>query len=481
MVNKCFLSLLLSLLILASFCPVLVDVSVKASQYPIIVPDDYPTIQEAINNADFGDVIHVRAGTYYEHVVIDKTVTLLGENMGTTMIDGNRAGVVVDISGNNVTVTGFSVANGGSGSWPACNILVQGNFTTIRENNITNNADYGVLVDYSHGNNIVGNTIADNRVGVYLWHSIYGDRVYGNNLVSRNVIANDTVSGISLLMSENNVITGNTILRNNVGVAVSDSHHNEISLNTIRDNSLAIRLEGGGGSGNTIYFNNFVNNRKQAEIASEYCQWDQGYPLGGNYWSDYNGTDLYSGPGQSATGSDGIGDAPRVIDASNQDNYPLMGKFYNCDITFLPGLTVTLISNSTISLFSAVTWITDINTSSSIRTVWINFTDETGFGFCRVSIPHAYMNVSGPPVVIDYGQTPVLHSNYTLYDNGTDRWIYFAYNHSARPSDQTGRQPRIIIIPEFPSILILPLLMTATLPAIIHCKKKRRSGIIHLS
>jgi hypothetical protein len=91
------------------------------------------------------------------------------------------------------------------------------------------------------------------------------------------------------------------------------------------------------------------------------------------------------------------------------------------------------------------------------------------------------MNVSGSPVVIDYGQTPVLHSNYTLYDNGTDRWIYFAYNHSARPSDQTGRQPRIMIIPEFPSILILPFLMTATLLAIILCKRKWRSGIVHSS
>jgi hypothetical protein len=52
--------------------------------------------------------------------------------------------------------------------------------------------------------------------------------------------------------------------------------------------------------------------------------WDNGYRSGGNYWSDYNGTDSYKGQYQNETGSDGIGDTPYVIDANNTDNYPLM-------------------------------------------------------------------------------------------------------------------------------------------------------------
>jgi len=52
--------------------------------------------------------------------------------------------------------------------------------------------------------------------------------------------------------------------------------------------------------------------------------WDNGYPSGGNYWSDYNGTDLRKGPGQNVTGSDGIGDTPYIINTNNQDYYPLM-------------------------------------------------------------------------------------------------------------------------------------------------------------
>jgi nitrous oxidase accessory protein NosD len=50
--------------------------------------------------------------------------------------------------------------------------------------------------------------------------------------------------------------------------------------------------------------------------------WDNGYPSGGNYWSDYNGTDFYSGIYQNATGSDGIGDTPYTMNANNQDRFP---------------------------------------------------------------------------------------------------------------------------------------------------------------
>ena len=49
-----------------------------------------------------------------------------------------------------------------------------------------------------------------------------------------------------------------------------------------------------------------------------------GYPAGGNYWSDYNGTDVFSGRYQNETGSDGIGDAQYTVDGNNADKYPLI-------------------------------------------------------------------------------------------------------------------------------------------------------------
>jgi hypothetical protein len=74
--------------------------------------------------------------------------------------------------------------------------------------------------------------------------------------------------------------------------------------------------------------------------------WNDVYPLGGNFWSDYTGVDLYSGPYQNETGSDGLGDTPYIINADNVDNYPLMNPYgapplqtYNLTITTTVGGT----------------------------------------------------------------------------------------------------------------------------------------------
>jgi hypothetical protein len=67
-----------------------------------------------------------------------------------------------------------------------------------------------------------------------------------------------------------------------------------------------------------------VGNAIQIDSYDSANTWDDGYPSGGNYWSDYNGTDLFNGLNQNETGSDGIGDTSYVIDAANQDRYPLM-------------------------------------------------------------------------------------------------------------------------------------------------------------
>jgi len=97
------------------------------------------------------------------------------------------------------------------------------------------------------------------------------------------------------------------------------------------------------------------------------------------------------------------------------------------------------------------------------RIIHFYATGETGCGFCRLRIPK---NLIAPPytVIIDNGETTVLHYNETLYDNGTHRWIYFAYEHSAH---------EIEIISEFPFLIVLLLVMTTTLPAAIFYRRKQ--------
>jgi len=82
------------------------------------------------------------------------------------------------------------------------------------------------------------------------------------------------------------------------------------------------------GGYNKIYHNNLENNTQyQAQDYQRYPnEWDNGYPDGGNYWSDYTGADNYSGVNQDEPGSDGIGDTPYPIygSAGSQDRYPFM-------------------------------------------------------------------------------------------------------------------------------------------------------------
>ncbi|HKI75855.1 MAG TPA: hypothetical protein VKA28_01525, partial [Candidatus Bathyarchaeia archaeon] len=74
--------------------------------------------------------------------------------------------------------------------------------------------------------------------------------------------------------------------------------------------------------------NNLVNNTIQAQDDQPgQNSWDNEYPSGGNYWSDYKGVDNCSGPQQNICPSpDGIGDTPYVFNSA-QDNYPLMNPF----------------------------------------------------------------------------------------------------------------------------------------------------------
>jgi len=143
-----------------------------------------------------------------------------------------------------------------------------------------------------------------------------------NNSMNGNNITNNSYGIVCIFMSSDNNIGGNSITNNSYGILLFRSSKNEISGNNIANNDCGISFSYS--SDNANYHNNFANNTQQVYFDNSVNVWDNGYPSGGNYWSDYNGTDLYSGPYQNETSSDGMGDTPYVIDADNQDRYPLM-------------------------------------------------------------------------------------------------------------------------------------------------------------
>jgi len=314
----------------------------------------------------------------------------------------------------------------------------------IKNNNLTNNF-HGINLVHSFNNTLVNNNITNTAaysITLY-WQS-------NNNMLIDNNIA---INKRGLLMME---VSNNTIMDNNVtnstelGIDLSTSNDNKLIRNKIAYNNYGIHL--GYSSNNRIYHNNFINNTSPAWVHSSYYRnvWDNGYPSGGNYWSNYNGTD---------SNSDGIGDTAYIIEtysfwdaSANRDNYPLMGMFsrFNTSLSY----HVNVISNSTIDDFEY------FESNSTIKMYVSNMTANQTFGFCRICIPHALMNETYH-VTVDSAEP--YYVNYTLYDNSTHRWIYFSYRHSTL---------EIVIVPEVQSFLLMPLFMTATLLVVIVYKRK---------
>ncbi|MGD0496049.1 MAG: NosD domain-containing protein [Candidatus Bathyarchaeia archaeon] len=195
--------------------------------------------------------------------------------------------------------------------------------------------DYGIYLYNSPNNNISENEITDNEYGIYI------DTYSSNIKISGNKIANNNYGISCVLYSDDNLILGNNITENSlVGVWIVGCSSNNISENRIVANEQnGIRLETS--SDSSIYHNDFMGNANQVYTYDSTSVWDNGYPSGGNYWSDYAGSDNYFGPYQNQPGKDGIGDTPYNCSGNDQDRYPLMKAWTNIAIqTVSPCKTV---------------------------------------------------------------------------------------------------------------------------------------------
>ena len=403
-------------------------VTVKASPDVIHVPTDYPTIQEAINHANSGDTIFVHNETYYENLLVNKSISLVGEDRETTIIDGGEKGSVIFVTANNVNIKGFTIQKSGSGLYDSGILVDHSSGNRISHNTITNNY-HGIYLSHSRDNTVSGNNASLNNVNGIDLDSSSDNIITGNNASSNNVngirlsfsssniitgnnASSNNVNGIRLDSSSDNIITGNNASsNNNYGIRLDFSRSNVISGNDVFSNSVnGIRLDSSSDS-NRIYHNNF-NNTDQ--VGSESLNfWDDSDE--GNYWSDYTGQDL---------NADGIGDTPYVIDENNQDNYPLMGKFSDFKLAWKDETHhVTTICNSTISNFRF-----EVGRETGNKIISFDATDEDStLGFCRVMTPTELMDYSFIVLVDEEEITP------TPLDvsNKTHVHLYFTYVHSS--------------------------------------------------
>jgi len=229
--------------------------------------------------------------------------------------------IVVERSNIMIDGAGFTVQGTGSGDGIKLSMLGYSN-VTLKNIKVTN-FYMGIVLIYSHNNTLIGNTATNNTFGIHLFSSVF------NNL-SDNIASSNTVRGIFLdYFCDDNVLSGNIASSNgNEGIAIFEcnSDNNTLVGNTVANNEFGIYIQCS--PKNVLFHNNFINNTFQAKITHERVHtWDNGYPSGGNYWSNYTGVDEKSGPNQDQPGSDGIGDTPYVIDVNNEDSYPLMSPW----------------------------------------------------------------------------------------------------------------------------------------------------------
>ncbi len=318
----------------SSYCKVTSNIAKENAFHGIMIFGEYGDRHDNIvshnivsDNNWTGILVSRFGDEAYDNVISDNLIT--GNTYFGIDLNGDHGTIV---SGNTIQDNEYGIAATEPFSYGA----------RISGNTISGN-DYGIYNDAWSGfgdATISDNTISDNALGG-LYIKTWEDDTVAQNVVSGNggsgifiwtgqgtVIANNIISGNSedgiTLSADLNHIFGNYIDHNLRGVNLN-GHDNLVYENTVVSNT-EYGLYVGYAWNDTIYHNDLINNGVNAfnEDISNVNVWDDGYPEGGNCWSDYAGVDSLSGPGQDVPGSDGIGDTPYQIPGGGQDSYPLL-------------------------------------------------------------------------------------------------------------------------------------------------------------
>jgi parallel beta-helix repeat protein len=279
--------------------------------------EDFLTIQGAINDNDTqnGNTIFVDNGTYYEHVSLTKSLTLIGENRTSTIIDGTGSEQTVVVRAPHCTITSFTIQNCSRIGGPIyAEVYIDASYTLLSHNIIQGfERGAGIYIVYKSNIVIEDNIIIHNLFGIVSQNSRFSTISFNN--ISYNYI------GIVLRNSPNNIILNNIFYRNTHDYGSKQGKNNNISSAILLDNTTSAQIflntfttnDYGIYSfnlsiNNTIYHNNFINNNHSAYDNST-NNWYDPINNSGNYWSDFP-----TNPGYPIY--------YQIPGGSNRDNYP---------------------------------------------------------------------------------------------------------------------------------------------------------------
>lgn len=307
--------------------------------------DDY-SHQKIVNNEITDTGMGIYLGTMFGRD------TIIGNR-----IVGNIIAVFMDGMDSSVDIINNTMIDNGAGIllWSFCgcwggriigNIVVNSGadgielseVTCLLRDNVLINSGLsvgGLGIDHYLQDIDVSNTI--NGRPIYYWigeenktipqNAGYVALVCCKNMLVENLTLSGNGQGVVLTGTTDSIVRNLNILHNYVGFVLTDSSRNRIYSNNVTQCGCPVL--GMDSKDNIVYHNNFIGNRYPPWIINSQDSWDAGYPFGGNYWSDYNGTDLYCGAHQNFNGSDGVGDTPYIFEELGSernytDRYPLM-------------------------------------------------------------------------------------------------------------------------------------------------------------
>jgi parallel beta-helix repeat protein len=382
---------------------------------------------------------------------------------GNNVSSNDRYGIRLISSQKNHLIDNLALSNNWSGialqSWSENN--------TIINNSALGNNNQGIILYLSANNDVINNTVTFNEHGIWIGMSSF-------NNITNNIVIHNNDQGINLYDDSYNItIEHNNVSDNLDGISTYNSFDNTIKNNDIiLNNQYGLYIRNS--NNNTIYHNNIVRNINQAYDDKSDNSWDNGYPSGGNFWSDYRGDDFFSGPNQDLLGNDGIGDTNYTIDSDSVDNYPLM--FPSGDYIFLykgwnlisipfiqPDTNLSSVLNTIEGSWDTIWWYNTsdsqdkwkLNNTSKIQSmnhmnkmnnsmgIWIHITDPNGTLFLYPGVQptenqkillNAGWNLVGFPSLTRKDRTSAL--NTLTFGNEVDSM--WTFNAASKKWDEIG-------------------------------------------